>query len=96
MKRYNKKKLSEAQVIPLDRYVNDMVTARFSYVTDVTFRSEMKQAVARAIIPILKKYGYIVQSTLGHDWTGIEDVDLDENFINEVSVAIESVIKENR
>lgn len=70
--------INEAMVIPLQQYVTKMVNAGFKYNYDTAFNAELKRAIEYAIIPVLKKYGYIVQTETGYDWSGIKDVDLDE------------------
>jgi len=80
--------INEAQVIPLQQYVNAMVASKFSYSSNVNLRHELKYAIIKAIVPVLKKYGYIIQNDTEYDFTGIRDVDLDESMQREMTDAI--------
>ena len=42
---------------------------------------------------IVKKYGYIVRSETGYDWSGIKDVDLDESAISEIEESMRRYMK---
>jgi len=81
-------RINEAQVIPLRQYVNAMVASKFGQYTSETLKSELKYAIVRAIIPVLKKYGYIIQNNTEYDFTGVRDVDLDESIQHEMTQAI--------
>ena len=81
-------RINEAQVIPLRQYVNAMVASKFGQYTSETLKSELKYAIVRAIIPVLKKYGYIIQNNTEYDFTGVRDVDLDESMQHEMTQAI--------
>jgi len=80
--------INEAQIIPLRQYVNAMVASKFSYNRNANFHHELKYAIMKAIVPILKKYGYIIQNDTEYDFTGIRDVDLDESMQLEMTRAI--------
>ena len=87
--------LNEAMVIPLQQYVTKMVNAGFKYNYDTAFNIELKRAIEYAIIPVLKKYGYIVQTDTGYDWSGIKDVDLDESIERSLRESIEKYMNSN-
>jgi hypothetical protein len=53
----------------------------------------LKRALETALIPVLKKYGYIVRSETGYDWSGIKDVDLDESAISEIKESMHHYMK---
>ena len=85
--------INEAMVIPIQQYVTRMVKAGFQYNYDPAFNAELKRVLEAALIPVLKKYGYIVRSETGYDWSGIKDVDLDESAISEIKESIRRYMK---
>ena len=88
--------LNEAMVIPLQQFVTKMVQQGFQYNYDTAFKAELKRAIEAAIMPILKKYGYIVQTETGYDWSGIKDVDLDESAERALRESIHKYMKSNK
>ena len=51
--------VNEAMKVFIKKIVDTMVSSAFSYKSDSKMRKEMKEELENAVIPILKKYGYI-------------------------------------
>lgn len=54
--------LNEAAKIFIKDLVTKMINVAFSYKTSVKMRQEMEDEIQTAISPILKKYGYVLES----------------------------------
>lgn len=54
--------VNEAMKVFIKKIVETMVSSVFSYKSDAKMRKEMEDELENAVAPILKKYGYIVES----------------------------------
>ena len=54
--------VNEAMKVFIKKIADAMVSSVFSYKTDAKMRKEMEEEIENAVAPILKKYGYIVES----------------------------------
>ena len=77
----NEARLNEKVKILLQNVLSKMIPAGFGASTSPKMREEMREAVAKAIIPILKDYNYIVQES--------NDVDSLASAINSAIISID-------
>jgi hypothetical protein len=77
----NEARLNEKVKIMLQNVLSKMIPAGFGASTSPKMREEMREAVAKAIIPILKDYNYIVQES--------NDVDSLASAINSAIISID-------
>ena len=77
----NEARLNEKVKIMLQNVLSKMIPAGFGASTSPKMREEMREAVAKAIIPILKDYNYIVQES--------KDTDALASAINSAIISID-------
>ena len=77
----NEARLNEKVKIMLQNVLSKMIPAGFGASTSPKMREEMREAVAKAIVPILKDYNYIVQES--------KDTDALASAINSAIISID-------
>ena len=77
----NEARLNEKVKIMLQNVLSKMIPAGFGVSTSPKMREEMREAVAKAIVPILKDYNYIVQES--------KDTDALASAINSAIISID-------